>query len=200
MKKKKKENGLSEKQLKLIVKSSLVFVLILLIGTFFVYSYALYESNATLNANIDKAIYLLKDDKLSFNIDSDGIVPSATPYTYKFSVQNYNDTKEGDFNLDYYIRVKTTTNLPITIDLYRNEELSPSASNIIPSYNLIQDADGAWYKLYNDTPLYQFDYNTKKKDVYTLVVDYPEIYRSYEQYAGVPENITISIYSTQRNN
>jgi len=200
MKKQRKTKKLSEKQLKLIIKSSLVFVLVLLIGTFFVYSYALYESNATLNANIDKAIYLLKDEKLSFNIDSDGIVPSTTPYTYKFSVQNYEDSKEGDFNLDYYIKVKTTTNLPITIELYRNEEYSTSATNIIPSFELTQDTDGAWYREYDDTPTYQFNYNTKRKDVYTLVVKYPEIYRSYEQYAGVPENITIGIYSTQRNN
>ena len=197
-----KENKIIEslgiEKTKKILKVSLLLLFFIFLGFFFAQSYAKYESNAKLSANIDKAIYLLKDEKMTFNIDPDAIVPSDTPYIYKFSVSNYNGNIEGDLNIKYYIQLKTTTNLPISVKLLRNEEYSDSATNIAQVYELKQDEDGAWYKLYSKTPDYEFQYNVKKKDVYMLVVEYPEIYKTYTNYAGVPENIEVAIYSEQK--
>lgn len=187
------------KKVKRVTKALLVLIFLFLIGFFFAQSYAKYESNVALSSNIDKAIYLLKDEKLTFNIDPDAIVPSDTPYTYTFSVANHNGNIDGDMNLKYYIQLKTTTNLPITVKLFRNEQYSPSATNIAEGYNLMQDEDNAWYKLYTKSPDYEFQYNTRRQDTYVLVVDYPAIYKSYLEYAGVPENIEVAIYSEQIN-
>ena len=189
---------IGEERVKNIMKVSLVLLLFLLLGTFFAQSYAKYETNAKLSANIDKAIYLLKDEKLSFNIDPEAIIPSDTPYQYTFTVSNYNDTENGDINLKYYIQLKTTTNLPITLKLVRNEQYNSSSTNIANGYTLVQDEDNAWYKLYTKSPTYEFQYNVRRKDTYILVVEYPLVYKTYLQYAGVPENIEVAIYSEQK--
>ena len=107
-------------------------------------------------------------------------------------------TTEGDMNIKYYVQLKTTTNLPITVKLYRNQEYSSSATNIAQGYELVQDEDGAWYKLYTQSPYYEFQYNVRTQDTYVLVVDYPEVYKSYLEYTGVPENIEVAIYSEQK--
>ena len=189
---------LGENRVKNVLKVTLVLLLFLLLGTFFAQSYAKYETQARLSANIDKAIYLLKDEKLTFNIDPDLIIPSDTDNEYSFTVSNYNGSDNGDINLRYYIQVKTTTNLPISIRLYRNESNSPSSTNIANGYTLVNDEDGAWYKLYNQSPTYEFQYNVRRQDTYLLVISYPEIYKTYLQYAGVPENIEVTIYSEQK--
>ena len=189
---------IGEERVKNIMKVSLVLLLFLLLGTFFAQSYAKYETNAKLSANIDKAIYLLKDEKLTFNIDPEAIIPSDTAYQYTFTVSNYNDTENGDINLKYYIQLKTTTNLPITLKLVRNEQYNSSSTNIANGYTLVQDEDNAWYKLYTKSPTYEFQYNVRRKDTYILVVEYPLVYKTYLQYAGVPENIEVAIYSEQK--
>ena len=163
-----------------------------------VQSYSLYETNVRLNANVDKAIYLLTDEKMTFNIDSNAIYPRDDPYVYRFSVANFKDQKEGDFDLEYYIRIRTTTNLPITLKLYRNEEYSSTATNLLTTSELIRDEDGAWYKNYNRTPVYDLLCENKTTDLYVLVVEYPKVYSTYTEYAGVPENIEIGIYSKQK--
>ena len=84
-------------------------------------AYARYEIRAKINANLDKALYIFEDDKLSFNLDSEGIIPSNNPYTYRFSVSNFNATKHSDVDLSYKVKVRTTTNLPISVNIYRNE-------------------------------------------------------------------------------
>lgn len=198
MEKDKKDNSVKMQKTKKVLQASLLLVLFLLFGLFFAQSYAKYESNAKLSANIDKAIYLLSDEKMTFNIDPNAIIPSDTPYTYTFTVSNFKDNQDGDVNIKYYIQLKTTTNLPITVKLLRNQSYSASATNIAQGYTLEKDADGAWYKLYTKTPDYEFQYNSRRTDTYVLVVEYPSTYKSNLAYAGVPENIEVAIYSEQK--
>ena len=165
---------------------------------FVVQSYSLYETNIKLNANVDKAIYLLTDEKMTFNIDSYGISPRDDPYIYTFSVSNFKDDRRGDFDLEYYIRIRTTTNLPLTLKLYRNESYSATATNLLSTYELIIDTGGAWYKNYNRTSTYNLLCANTTTDTYTLVIEFPQVYKTYPEYAGVPENIEVGIYSKQK--
>ena len=53
-----------------------------------------------------------------------------------------------------------STNLPITLELYRNQlPTATGATNILGSPTLRQDADGAWYRVYSETTLYEMDFN-----------------------------------------
>ena len=184
---------------KRFLKMSLIFgACLLLIVYLITRAYGSYITTAKLRADIDKAIYVFEEETMSFNIDENKIIPSNDPYTYTFSVQNYNSTQTSDVDLTYNINIRSTTNLPLEIRLYRNESYSASgATNIIGSPTLRQDADGAWYKLYTESDDYALSYNTQTKDIFTLVIVFPKSYSLNTTYADITENIEVIINSKQ---
>ena len=184
---------------KRFLKVSLIFaVSVLLIIYLITRAYGSYITTAKLRADIDKAVYIFEEEKLSFNIDENKIIPRDDPYTYVFSVQNYNSTQTSDVDLTYNINIRTTTNLPLEIRLYRNENYNASgATNIIGSPTLKRDADGAWYKLYTESDNYPMSYNTNTKDIFTLVITFPRAYSLDTTYVDITENIEVIINSKQ---
>lgn len=161
-------------------------------------AYASYETNAKLNASIDRAIYLIDNEGMSFNIDPEQIIPSDDPYVYKFSISNFNATTRSDIDLLYELRVTTTTNLPLTFELYRNENYDDAtAVNLFSSPRVAQDEDGAWYNIYEPSGVYEMLYAEEVTDIYTLVINFPKVYSSNVVYADSIENIEVMIKSKQ---
>lgn len=184
-------------------KRFLLFSGVLLLALFFAFyllgrTYAYYQSNAKLYGEIDKAFYILNVDEIAFNLDSEKIVPSDDPYIYRFTISNTKDGKESDIDYNYNIKIRTTTNLPITFELYRNENYGDAgATNLLAGPVIKSDADGAWYQTFspsNDFPMY---YKNVTTDVYTLVVNFPKTYSENTLYADCIENIEIEIKSKQ---
>ena len=159
-------------------------------------AYARYQVDAKINADIDRALYIIGEEKMSFNIETDGIVPSSTPYTYRFSVSNFNQNNMSDVDINYSINIRTTTNLPITLELYRNQ-LPENGTNIFNSPITKRDADGAWYRVYKTNGTYDFYYAARKTDVYTLVINFPLIYANDTTYSNYLESIEVNIESKQ---
>ena len=161
-------------------------------------AYASYETKAKLNASIDRAIYLIDNEGMSFNIDPEQIIPSDDPYVYKFSISNFNATTRSDIDLLYELRVTTTTNLPLTFELYRNENYDDAtAVNLFSSPRVAQDEDGAWYNIYEPSGVYEMLYAEEVTDIYTLVINFPKVYSSNVVYADSIENIEVMIKSKQ---
>ena len=161
-------------------------------------AYASYYSKVKLSANIDKAIYLIDVGQMSFNIDSSKIMPSNTAYAYNFSVSNFNSEGVSEIDIEYDIRVVTTTNLPLSFELYKNEDYKDEeATNLLKSGDIKSDSDGAWYRIYDITTMNQLLYKNKTTDIYTLVVNFPEVYNNNLEYADCIENIEIYINSRQ---
>ena len=156
-----KKNNLEAKK-KIILFGILLLILLFLASYFLQLAYSKYEVNAKINANISKALYILDDEKLSFNIEPDGIIPSNEPYTYRFSISNYKDNKESDVDISYQLKILTTTNLPLNIKMYRNE-YNEDATNLITTTNTIQDEYNTWYKEY------KIDNNFIMKDKQTFI-------------------------------
>lgn len=185
-------------------KRFLLFSVMLLLALFLAYylfkgAYASYKSSAKLVTNIDKALYLIDTDKMSFSIDPEQIVPSLEPYTYKFSVSNFNSSRQGEVSLLYTVKVITTTNLPISIQLYRNENYDDSqATPLLTGARTVQDEDGSWYNIYDTNNSYTMDYKNKITDIYTLVVNFPKSYSSSTTYADCIESIEVRIESSQK--
>lgn len=180
-------------------KKKLIKVGLILILTLFVAfgllgkAYATYQSNVKLNANIEQALYIFGGEKMTFNIDPSKIVPSATPYSYKFSVSNFDANKQSDINLEYTVDVKTTTNLPLTLSLYRNG----TSTNLLSSVSYEEDEDGSWYRIYETSDTYKMSYTEKVTDIYTLEVLFPAEYAVDTTYADAIENIEITLKSKQ---
>ena len=185
-------------------KRFLLFSVMLLLALFLAYflfkgAYAAYKSSAKLVTNIDKALYLIETDKMSFNIDPEQIVPSVDPYTYKFSVSNFNSSKQGEVSLLYTVKVVTTTNLPITVQLYRNENYDDAgATQLLSGARVVQDEDGTWYNIYDVNENFTMEYTDKVTDIYTLVINFPKTYSSTTTYAECIESIEVRVESSQK--
>lgn len=161
-------------------------------------AYSKYEVKTRIFANIDKALYIFGTDDVKFNLDPSGIIPRDEPYVYKFSVSNFNSEKESDVDMEYNLKIRTTTNLPIEIKLYRNEDYkNSSATNLFNTYDLVQDVDDAWYRNYGPSQYYQMMFEKRTTDVYTIVINFPTIYRQNEIYADYIESIEVSLESRQ---
>ncbi len=184
-------------------KRFLLFVFVLLFILFLAFyllrvAYARYEVRAKINANIDKALYIFEDDKLDFNLEPEGIIPSDEPYVYRFSVSNYNTSKHSDVDISYQVKVRTTTNLPITVSMYRNElPDAAGAANIFQSSVLEQDEDDAWYRLYSPSSEFEMNYEDDVTDIYTMVISFPSSYASDITYANYLESIEVILESKQ---
>ena len=181
----------------------ILFLLVLILILFFArylfgLAYSRYEVRAKINANIDKALYIFEDEKLTFNLEPTGIIPRDDPYIYKFSVSNYNSSKDSDVDISYKVFIRTTTNLPIQLKLYRNELYDSETSvNLLNGSSVVQDEDSAWYRVYNVTDEFEFLYTSKSTDVFTLVINFPSVYSENPIYADYIENIEVTLESKQ---
>lgn len=195
----KKENiTYYEEKKRLLIFVLVMFLLIVLAIKLFQVAYASYESQAKLNANINKALYILEEGGMDFNIDLNKIEPSDKPYIYKFSISNYKENKHSQVDIEYKIDLKTTTNLPLTYELYRNENYDdPNSKDLFNEVKTVQDVDGAWYNSLEGTEKYLFPYTEDKNDIYTLVIHFPKEYKTNTEYADNIENIEVSIKSNQ---
>ena len=195
----KKENiSYYEEKKRLLIVVLGLFLLIILAIKLFQIAYASYESEAKLNANINKALYILEEGGMDFNIDLNKIEPSDKPYVYKFSISNYKGNKHSQVDIEYKIDFKTTTNLPLTYKLYRNENYDDAgATDLFDEAKVTQDVDGAWYNTLEGKEKYMFPYTEDKTDIYTLVVHFPKEYKTNTEYADSIENIEVAIKSNQ---
>ncbi len=188
-----------EQKKRFVILVLIMFLLIVVAIKLLQFAYASYESTAKLNANIDKAIYLLEAEGLSFNIDPDKIVPSNDAYIYKFSVSNFNENKHSDIDIEYSINITTTTNLPLTYEIYRNENYDDeNATNLFQNATIKQDVDGAWYNVLEGEEKYLFPYTEDMTDIYTLVIHFDESHKqNTDAYADNLESIEVEINSNQ---
>lgn len=195
----KKENiSYYEEKKRLLIVVLGLFLLIILAIKLFQIAYASYESEAKLNANINKALYILEEGGMDFNIDLNKIEPSDKPYVYKFSISNYKGNKHSQVDIEYKIDFKTTTNLPLTYELYRNENYDAAgATDLFDEAKVTQDVDGAWYNTLEGKEKYVLPYTEDKTDIYTLVVHFPKEYKTNTEYADSIENIEVAIKSNQ---
>lgn len=157
---------------------------------------ARYESSKDVNVNVDKAIFLLKPTDMIFNLNTYEIVPSNNKYNYTFSIANYDDTKQSEVDMEYTIDIRTTTNLPLNISLYRNVSDINSATNILTK-ETVNDSNGVWYNLYKVNQKYNLNYTDRITDTYTLSINFPSDYKTNKVYAGMMEAIEIRISANQ---
>ena len=182
-----------------ILTFGLVLLCVLFLAAyFFRMAYAKYEVRAKINANIAKALYIFTDEKLAFNLEPTSIVPSDNPYVYRFSVSNFMTGKHSDVDLSYKVMVRTTTNLPITVSLYRNELHTDSgAVNLFQGSTDVQDEDDAWYHLYETATEFEMDYVDDATDIFTMVISFPASYAADVTYADYLESIEVILESKQ---
>ncbi len=176
------------------------FILILALFTAFYLlriAYARYETNAKLKADVDKALYIFEDEKLEFNLKTEGIVPSSNPYVYKFSVSNFQDTKTSEIDIEYTVTVKTTTNLPILVQIFKLDANANPGPSLVSGAVVKQDEDNSFYRVYKVPTTYEMLFTDRVTDYFQLEITFPESYKNSMTYENAIENVDVILESKQ---
>lgn len=179
-----------------LIRNTFFIMLLVIVVLVIPYTYSRYESIVNSQVQTEVAYYLLDASPISGTIRIDNLVPSDEPYVYNFSISNNNGANRTEINLEYNLSIKATTNLPLTFELYLNEDYSnPLSTDIIDENLTVTDEDGVYFKNMT-TATEEFSYNIDQTNEYTLLVYFPSTYSSYE-YQGIVESIDILINSKQ---
>lgn len=177
-----------------IVIACLLFLFLLMIRR----TFSSYVSDTAIEISSNQAAYIFNEGKMTFNIDTNKIIPASSPYVYSFTISNYNDIRKSDVDINYTLSMRTTTNLPLRYSLYKDKNYNEIGSvNIIANTSQKQDQDGSWYNEMVINNNYDLLYTTSTTDTYYLVVEYPISYSSSLTYEGMMDLIEITINSKQ---
>lgn len=174
-----------------------IAIIILAILLFIVpITYSRFQSTRTPNAEIETAFYIIDSNYETKSVHLDDLVPSATPYTYNFTVANNNGTDRAETDIEYTIEITSTTNLPLTYALYLNQEYTDEDStNIIINDTTQPDEYGTYFKKMV-TESKKFSHLKDESNSYQMTVVFPKEYEDFE-YQGIIEGIIITVKSKQ---
>lgn len=187
---------MNKKAKRLYMKLIILILCLLIIIRIFTLVLSRYESESTGNANVDIAFYLLKEDYKSMTLNLDSIIPQNNAYVYDFSVSNQDETNTAEIDLTYDLTIRTTTNLPLTYDLFMNQKYTDNgATSIIKTNEIVKDEDDTYFRKITtetETLLYQ----EPKTNNYQLIVYFPSEYNT-DDYQDIIEAIEINVNSKQ---
>lgn len=175
---------------KLLVNILFIILIFILLNR----TFAKYKTEATSQAEIQAAFYLLNDEYQTAEVKLDSLEPRDDEYVYSFSVSNNKSNKRTETSLEYELKIVTTTNLPLSYKLYKNEDYK-TGTNIITSDTILPDEYGTFFRTIC-TEKEIFTYSENKTNIYTLVVKFPKEYNKTE-YQDIIEAIAIEIESKQ---
>lgn len=171
---------------------------LLFFSLFLILTEARYESRVDLNARLDIAKHIINPGTYSFKLSMNDIIPRNEPYVYTFFLSNYDENNQSDVDMDYNLFFKTTTNMPLRYELYRNVNYTENgAVNLLSDMELIQDVDGAWYNQFNIDDTFSFLYQNRQLDTYYLVIYFDDIYANNLEYADNIDSIKIIVDAKQ---
>lgn len=170
---------------------TILLIILLILSVIVPITYSKFQSLGESESNIKTAFYVLETSYQSIDIKLDNIIPSNNLYIYTFTVANNNEEERCETDMEYFIKITTTTNLPLIYNLYQNDE----ETNIIDTETIIQDEYGTYFKEIT-TPTSRFSHQKDEINTYKLIVKFPEEYNTPE-YQNIVEAINITIDSKQ---
>ena len=155
-----------------------------------------YESIANSYANVEIAFYLLKEDYKTMTINLAELLPQNNAYVFDFSIGNQDGIEMAEVDLEYELSLRTTTNLPLTFELYMNENYTDAgATNIIKENNIAADEQGTYFRKMTTEKQY-LSYKEGVTNLYQLVVYFPANY-DQENYQDIIELLEITVNAQQ---
>lgn len=148
-----------------------------------------YETEANSSADVDIAFYLFKEDFKTMELNLESLIPQEDKYTYFFNIGNQDGEETAEIDLEYDLTIRTTTNLPLTYELYMNGE------NIIKSNEIVQDEDNTYFRVIT-TDTQKLSYRAPKTNQYELVIYFSEQYNTIN-YQDIIELLEITVDSRQ---
>lgn len=180
----------------MINKLTILLIIFVCVAIFIPITYSILKTDTSSNYKLDTAFYILKSDYYEKNIKLDEIYPSDNPFVYNFSISNFDGENRLETLMDYDLKIITTTNLPLSYELYLNQNYDDEgANNIIINDYISGDEDGTYFR-YLETNTVRFNFNNDITNNYQLVVKFPKTYESFE-YQDILEYVGIVVESKQ---
>ncbi len=174
----------------------LIVAIILLIIIGIIITMARYSSIGTTTATAQLAFTVVEEGYQSGNVMFENLYPREEKFLYEFTITNTDGEHVAETSLDYTMDFKITTNLPLEIEVYKNDKLLTSEEDIVNE--IVLDSSRQNYirhiKIKNGT----FIFNELKEDKYKLLVTFPIEYSENEEYEGVVDNVSILLEATQK--
>lgn len=187
---------MTKKLRRLYAKLIILILCLLIIARIFVLVLSKYESIANSYANVEIAFYLLKEDYKTMTINLAELLPKDNAYVFDFSIGNEDGIEMAEVDLEYELSLRTTTNLPLTYELYMNEDYTDeNATNIIKENNVALDEQGTYFRTMTTDKIY-LSYKEAKTNLYQLVVYFPANYNQ-ETYQDIIELLEINVNAQQ---
>ena len=173
-----------------------VFLLLIVLGIAIIpITISKYQVSGSGNINSNIAFYLLKEGYYVENVKLSDVNLDDSPYVVNFSVSNKKESRVSDVDIEYVVKVITTTNLPFTYELYENEDYN-GGTNLISTGNTVveKDSDGTYFQTFSlDKEILYF--NSPKVNNYTLLVYFGDL--TDAKYQDIVESVRIVIDSKQ---
>ena len=128
----------NKKLRRLYMKLVILVLCLLIIARIFVLVLSKYESISDSYANVDIAFYLLKEDYKTMTINLAELLPQDNAYTFEFSIGNQAGEDIAEVDIEYELTLRTTTNLPLTYDLYMNQKYTDTGATSIIKENKVE--------------------------------------------------------------
>lgn len=187
---------MTKKLRRLYAKLIILVLCLLIIARIFVLVLSKYESIANSYANVEIAFYLLKEDYKTMTINLAELLPQDNAYVFDFSIGNEDGIEMAEVDIDYELTLRTTTNLPLTFELYMNEKYTDvGATNMIKENNIEQDEYGTYFRTMT-TEKINLSYKEAVTNLYQLVVYFPQNYNQ-EIYQDIIELLEITVDAKQ---
>jgi len=187
---------MTKKLRRLYAKLIILILCLLIIARIFVLVLSKYESIANSYANVEIAFYLLKEDYKTMTVNLAELLPQNNAYVFDFSIGNEDGIEMAEVDLEYELSLRTTTNLPLTFELYMNEKYTDSgATNIIKENNIALDEQGTYFRTMTTDKVY-LSYKEGITNLYQLVVHFPANYNQ-ETYQDIIELLEINVNAQQ---
>lgn len=186
----------SKKLKRLYAKLIILILCLLIIARIFVLVLAKYESISNSYANVGIAFYLFKEDYKTMTLNLAELLPRDDVYVYNFSIGNQDGEEIAEVDIEYELTLRTTTNLPLTFELYMNENYTDNnATNIITQENIALDEYGTYFRTMTTDKIY-LSYKQEKTNSYQLVIHFPKNYNQ-ETYQNIIELLEINVNAQQ---
>lgn len=190
----------------------IALILILLTAYKIVFnSYSLYESQAVSTADVDVAFFMLKDEYQTENIQLENMVPGDSR-EINFTLSNYLserdpetseiiDTVVTETDMEYTLKIRSTTNLPLTYRVYVDGTLKKTIVDGVDTSDdtsvATKDTHNTWfYTLYDDEKDIEVLHNVTMMHTYKIEIDFPAEFTNVK-YQNIIEAVEISIDGRQ---
>lgn len=187
---------IDKKKIFMINRVTILLVIFAILMLIIPITYSVLKTDTSSDYKLDTAFYILKSDYYEKEIKLGEIYPSDNPFVYNFSISNFDGNKRLETLMDYYLKIVTTTNLPLSYELYMNQDYNDSdAKSIVINDHIDADSNGTYFR-YLETDVQRFGFDVDTTNKYQLVVKFPKEYESFE-YQGILEYVGIVIESKQ---